>query len=76
MLIASLGQLRLASSGHVVGIDMRAALSIADARGFDMCVISELLSAAEAGLIEARQADNKDLSHGENQTRLLDTSFG
>lgn len=53
MLNASLGQLRFAPSGHVLGIDMTAALRIARARGFDEGTVSELLQAAEAGLIEA-----------------------
>ena len=52
MLLACQGQLRLAPSGHVVGIDMATALSLASARGFDLAVLSELLPAAEAGLIE------------------------
>ncbi len=50
---ASLGQLRVVASGRVMGIDVTAALGIARARGFDESVISELLQAAEAGLIEA-----------------------
>ena len=53
MLTACLGQLRIVASGRVVGIDMTAALGIARARGFDESVISELLQATEAGLIEA-----------------------
>ena len=53
VLTASFGQLRIVASGRVVGIDMTAALGIARARGFDESVISELLQAAEAGLIEA-----------------------
>ena len=53
MFTASLGQIRIAPSGQVLGIDMKAALRIAQARGFDEAVISELLQAAEAGLIEA-----------------------
>ena len=53
MFTASLGQIRIAASGRVVGIDMTAALAAARARGFDESVISELLQAAEAGLIEA-----------------------
>jgi hypothetical protein len=52
-LLACQGQLRLAPSGHVIGIDMHAALGIAAARGFDRAVLSELLPAAEAGLVEA-----------------------
>jgi hypothetical protein len=46
-------KLRLAPSGHVVGIDMDAALRIGAARGFDLAVLSELVPAAEAGMVEA-----------------------
>ena len=53
VLIACQGQLRLAPSDHVIGIDMDAALRIAGARGYDLDVLSELLPAAEAGLLEA-----------------------
>ena len=51
--MACLGQLRLAPSGHVMGIDMTAALRVAEARGCDLAVVSELLPAAENGLVEA-----------------------
>ena len=57
VLLACQGQLRLAPSGHVIGIDMDAALSLASARGYDLAVLSELLPAAEAGLVEALCAD-------------------
>ena len=60
MFTASLGQLRIAPSGRVLGIDMTAALGIARARGCDESVISELLQAAEAGLIEAMNERNAD----------------
>jgi hypothetical protein len=53
VLLACQGQLRLAPSGHVVGIDMDAALGLAAARGYDLLVLSELLPLAEAGLVEA-----------------------
>ena len=53
VLLACQGQLRLAPSGHVIGIDMDAALRIGAARGSDLAVLSELLPAAEAGEIEA-----------------------
>jgi hypothetical protein len=53
LLLACQGQLRLAPSGHVIGIDMNAALTIGIARGCDLAVLSELLPAAEAGLVEA-----------------------
>ena len=52
-LLACQGQLRLAPSGRVVGIDMGAALGLSAARGCDLAVFSELLPAAEAGLVEA-----------------------
>ena len=60
VLTASLGQLRIVAAGRDVGIDMTAALGIARARGFDEGVISELLQAAEAGLIEAVNERNAD----------------
>jgi hypothetical protein len=57
VLLACQGQLRLAPSGYVVGIDMHAALKLAAARGCDLAVLLELLPAAEAGLVEALYAD-------------------
>jgi hypothetical protein len=56
-MLACQGQLRLASSGHVTGIDMDAALKIGAARGSDLVTLSELLPAAEAGLVEAIRAE-------------------
>jgi hypothetical protein len=52
-LLACQSQLRLAPSGHVIGINMQAALQLASARDYDLAVLSELLPAAEAGLVEA-----------------------
>jgi hypothetical protein len=52
-LLACQGQLRLAPSGHMTGIDMVAALNLGAARGCDLAVLSELLPAAETGLVEA-----------------------
>jgi hypothetical protein len=57
VLLACQGQVRLAPSGHVIGIDMGAALKIGNARGCDLDVLSELLPAAEAGLVEALSGD-------------------
>ena len=57
VLLACQGQLRLAPSGHVIGIDMDAALKIGAARGCDLAVLSELLPAAEAGMVEALCSD-------------------
>jgi hypothetical protein len=57
VLLACQGQLRLAPSGHVIGIDLNAALRIATARGCDLAVLSELVPAAEAGFVEALCAD-------------------
>ena len=53
VLLACQGQLRLAPSGQMIGIDMHAALRLAAARGYDLVVLSELLPAGEAGLVEA-----------------------
>ena len=58
--MACLGQLRLAPSGHVMGVDMTAALKIAEARGLDLAVVSELLQAAENGLVEAMNEKDTD----------------
>jgi hypothetical protein len=57
VLLACQGQLRLAPSGHVIGIDMDAVLRIGAMRGADLAALSELLPAAEAGLIEALRAE-------------------
>jgi hypothetical protein len=37
----------------VIGIDMDAAMTLAAAREYDLAGLSELLPAAEAGLVEA-----------------------
>jgi hypothetical protein len=37
----------------VIGIDMDTALNLSAARGHDLAILSELLPAAEAGLVEA-----------------------
>jgi hypothetical protein len=60
VLLACQGQLRRAPSGHVIGIDMDAALKIGAARGCDLAVLSELLPAAESGLVEALCAGEGD----------------
>ena len=52
MLQACLGQMRVTASGHVIGIDLGVALQTAKARGADLSIASELLQAAEAGLVE------------------------
>ena len=57
VLLACQGQLRLAPSGHVIGIDLQAALELPAARGYDLAVLAELLPAAEAGLVEALSRD-------------------
>ena len=53
VLLACQGQLRLAPSGQMSGIDMHAALKIGAVRGSDLVTLSELLPAAEAGLLQA-----------------------
>jgi hypothetical protein len=57
VLLACQGQLRLAPSGQVIGIDMNATLSLATVRGYGITVLSELLPAAENGLVDALCAD-------------------
>ena len=57
VLLACQGQLRLAPSGRVIGIDLDAALKIGAARCYNLAVVSELLPAAEAGLVEALRVD-------------------
>ena len=57
VLLACQGQLRFAARGQIVGIDMDAALGLAVARGCDLAVLSELLPAAEAGLVQALCSD-------------------
>jgi hypothetical protein len=57
VLLACQSQLRLAPSGHVIGIDINAALRIGAARGYDLAAVAELLPVAEAGLIEALCVD-------------------
>jgi hypothetical protein len=57
VLLACQGQLRLAPSGHAIGIDMDTALRLGAARGSDLAVLAELVPAAEAGFVEALCAD-------------------
>lgn len=59
MLLACQGQLRFAPSGQVIGIDLNVALQVAAARCYDVTVLSELLSAAEAGTIEVVTTDSR-----------------
>jgi len=48
---------RLAPSGHVIGIEMGVALRLAAARAYDLAAVAELLPAAEFGLVEVLCAD-------------------
>jgi hypothetical protein len=41
----------------VIGIELDAALKVGAARGYDFSVLSELLSPAEAGFVEALCAE-------------------
>jgi hypothetical protein len=52
VLLACQAQLRLAASGNVIGIEMNTALRIGAARDHDLAGLSELLPAAEVGLVE------------------------
>lgn len=54
------GQLRIASSGlggAVVGIDMNAAFTLAEALGVDRRAVAELLPVIEAGLVRGCRRD-------------------
>ena len=62
VVLACQGQLRLAPSGHVIGIDMHAALQLAKGRGHDVGVLSELLPVAEAGVFKALSANGHRLT--------------
>jgi hypothetical protein len=53
VLLGCQGQLRLAPGGGVVGIDLSAALELAAARAPDLAALSELLSAAQCGFVDA-----------------------
>jgi len=55
-------QLRIAGTGHIVGLDLTAALAVAQARGADGYRLSHLLPAIEAGLISglAKLRDQAD----------------
>lgn len=58
--MACLGQLRFAPSGHIIGLELSTALETAAARGCEPGVASELLQAAEVGLIEALNDKDSD----------------
>jgi hypothetical protein len=52
--------LRLAPNGRVIGIELRVVMSLAAARDYDIAVLSELLPAAEAGIVEALTSETQD----------------
>lgn len=52
MLMASQGQVRLAPSGHVIGVDLNVTSQIAAAKGYDIAVLAELLPVAETGMVD------------------------
>jgi hypothetical protein len=52
ILLRSAGQLRFVPNGSVLGIDMGVALKIAEALGYDITAVADLLPEAEAGLLE------------------------
>jgi hypothetical protein len=58
VLLACQGQLRLAPNGLVIGIDLGVGLRMSAARNYDITVLGELLPAAEAGMVEALNADS------------------
>ncbi len=52
MLLRCAGQLRFAPGGTVTGIDLGTAMHMAEALGYDVAAIADLLPEAEAGLLE------------------------
>jgi hypothetical protein len=56
------GQLRLGGMGGVAGIDMTAALKMAEAMGYDLRIAAELLPYGERGLVAAlnKKVSNDD----------------
>lgn len=68
VLMASLGQFRLSPAGHVLGIDMATALKIAQIRGYDAAVVSELLQEAEAVIVSLM--NERPENHGETHTNF------
>lgn len=60
--MASLGQLRVSPSGRIVGIELAAAFAVAQARGYDLATVSELLQEAEAILVQSLNEKSED--HG------------
>ena len=57
VLLACQGQIRMAPSGHIIGIDVNATLKNGAARRYNLAVLSELLPAAEAGVVEVLWSD-------------------
>lgn len=53
MILSCQNQLRIAPSGHILGIDMNVALRMAEVRGWDLEILLELLPEAELGILEA-----------------------
>ncbi len=49
--MASMGQFRMAPSGHILGLDMATALTIATIRGYNAATVSELLQEAEVVIV-------------------------
>jgi hypothetical protein len=49
----------LAPSGQVIGIDLGVALRMGAARGHDIKILSEVLPAAEVGMVEALTLETK-----------------
>jgi hypothetical protein len=52
VLLRCAGQLRFAPNGAVTGIDLGAAMHLAEALGYDDATVADLLPDAEAGLLE------------------------
>lgn len=59
------GQVRLAPSGVVIGLDLPAALTLGDALGYDRTALAELLPAIELGMVAGIAKRIQERSDGE-----------
>lgn len=65
------GQLRFAPGGAVVGIDMTVALKLAEALGYDVSAVADLLPECEAGLLDGLARLREENEPGESERDRL-----
>jgi len=62
VLLRIAGQLRFAPGGAVTGIDLGVAMHMAEALGYDVAAVADLLPDAEAGLLEGLKNQKAELA--------------